>query len=244
MVDTLPNEILEYIFLYVEPCDLFSLRAVCWKWYFPKLTQGVNTKYSVPVHLQGSGDVVLYDIRRCMAVLPVLTCSFHNRDYSISMWLHLDSNFDTVSFTMKLNGFMLELTLSKQNCQLFSSYAGVFEAEIQINIPNSCWFHITLTYSSSFQLYINGIHHTFVYIKRSLSENELLTYKFYAMHNGYIYLVNSYKDKFLSVSRCADIQILPCALSVFEIRSIINQNTCMKQLNMGQYLINRWNGAH
>ncbi|CAF0787751.1 unnamed protein product [Adineta steineri] len=153
MVDTLPNEIFEYIFLYVEPCDLFSLRAVCWKWYefitneyflnryfnnrfgqhakqfvfkwvgyhtkpniysyFVKLVQGVNTKYLVPAHLQGSGGVVLYGIRRGMAVLPVLTCSFYNRDYSISIWLHLDSNFDAVSFSMKLNGFLLELTLSK-----------------------------------------------------------------------------------------------------------------------------------
>ncbi|CAF1668736.1 unnamed protein product [Adineta ricciae] len=283
MFATLPIETIECIFLQVNPTDLFSLRAVCWKWYefitnkhflakyfdnrfeqqakqfalnwvvyhtSPTSLYGLpsirdyDIQYPVPTRLQGGGDVVLDSMHLSMAVLPKLTYSLYDQEYSISMWLYLESNFERVSFNIKLNGFLFNLTLSKQNCQLCSPHTGIFQTQTQTKIPICTWFYTILTYSSEFQLYINGIHHSFVNIQRSLIENELSMYMVYLIDNGYVCLSYAQAPKFLSVARFADIQILPCALSIYEIRAIINQKRSMKRLNMAKYLINNWNEAH
>jgi hypothetical protein len=77
-------------------------------------------------------------------------------------------------------------------------------------------------------------------IHLSLSEHQMCEGTFVTDDDEYWIL--SYKGhiKYISMARFADIQVLPCALTQCEIHAIIEQATCIEQLNMGRYLLDHW----
>ncbi|CAF1474971.1 unnamed protein product [Adineta ricciae] len=210
MFATLPIETIECIFLQVNPTDLFSSRAVCWKWYEFITNERFLAKYFDNRFEQQAKQfalnwVVYHTSPTSLYRLPSI------RDYDIQY-----------PVPARLQGGWRCCIGYKQNCQLYFPHTGIFQTQIQTKIPIYTWFYTILTYSSEFQLHINGIHHSFVNIQRSLSENELSTYMFYLIDNEYVCLSYARAPKFSSVARFADIQILPCALSIYAIRAIIN----------------------
>ena len=199
-----------------------------------------DTFYSTPICLHGSGDVVLVTHKFCRTAFPVLTFPFNNHDYSIGMWLIVPSILETVTFNMQFNDFLLKFTLKPTYFLVFCSNMSGLEAKARIRVPLGRWFHIVLTYSSMFRLYINGRAYSLICAEGPLSENQMSERAINTNNDGYLILFYEGYIKFLSNARFADIQVLPCALTLCEIHAIIKQRTCMEQLNMGRYLLDHW----
>ena len=204
-----------------------------------------NIRYPAPIRLQGSGSVVLDTLRNIYtAIFPVPTFPFHNHDYSIGMWLCLLPDFDIVMLNMRFNDFLLEFTLSHTKVQVSCSHDGGFQAQADIKIPPQCWFYIVLTYSSTFRFYVNDHAYSLDCSKKPLSANEMFWYSMVTDNDGYLILHYQNYPKFSSMARFADIRIVRCALTLNEIRAIIEQTTCIEQVNMGRYLPDHWTNIH
>jgi hypothetical protein len=204
-----------------------------------------NTRYPAPASLQGSGYMVLETCRYIYTdILPLFTFPFHNHDYSIGMWLHLPSVFETVTCNMQFNGFSLIFTLNRMCIRVWCSHAGGLEARASTRVPLQRWFHIVLTYSSQFQFYINGHVFPLICTEGPRSENQMCGRSIFSNMDGYLILFYQGYMKYMSTARFADIQVLPCALTLYEIRAIIEQMTCIQQLDMSKYLLNHWGNIH
>jgi hypothetical protein len=204
-----------------------------------------STQYAPPTHLCGSGGVVLDSIRHIgKAAFPLTTFSLNNHDFSIAMWLRRSSDFEQIRFNIQFDDFLLEFTLSRTHIQVICSHAGGLQVEARIKVPLERWFHIVLTYSSKFQFYINGFIHPLICTEGPLNKNQMSNHIMHINNNGYLILVYEGYIKFISMIRLADIQILPCALTHYEINAIVEQTRCIKQLNMGEYLLNHWDRIH
>ncbi|CAF1457206.1 unnamed protein product [Adineta steineri] len=281
MVDRMPPEVLEQLFLKIDnPFDVFNLRAVCKQWhavitnerflniyfknrfgikssqqlewvkycnrYYSYLTlPDCNRRYQVPTHLQGTGSVVLNNMHRTYtASFPRFPFPFYNHDYSIGMWLQLTSGFEQLSFEIRCNDFSLEFCLSEKSLRVQCSHMGGLEAETHIKVPFHRWFHIVLTYSSVFVFYINGYAYPLICNAGPLCKQEMIKRTTDIDKNKYLILSHEGYPKFGIISRFADIQVLPCALTRCEIKAIVEQKTCIGQLDMSRYLLEHWTSMH
>ncbi|CAF1346229.1 unnamed protein product [Adineta steineri] len=267
MVDRIPPEVLEQLFLEIDnPLDVFNSRAVCKQWhavitnerflniyfknrfgiksrqqlewvkycrssYSYSTVPDCNRHHEVPTRLQGTGSVVLNNMDRLYRTpFPRFPVPFDNHDYSISMWLQLSSGFEGLSFEIRLNDFSLELCLNEKSLRVQCSHMGGLEAKTDIKVPFDRWLHIALTYSSVFIFYINGYAYPLICNAGPLSEQEMIKRSIDINNNKYLFLWHAGYPKFGTITKFADIQVLPCALTRCEIKAIVERNTCIEKL--------------
>jgi len=120
------------------------------------------------------------------------------------------------------------------------SHTGGFQTQGRTKVPFYCWVHIILTYSSKFLFYINGHVYSLISTEESIIENHMFGRGIVTDNDRYLILSYTGDIKFSSMARFADIQVLPCALNLCEIRTIIEQAKCMEKLNMSRYLLDHW----
>ncbi len=194
--------------------------------------------------MQGSGGVVLHNHLAGRAVFPILIYPFKHHNYSISMWLRLESYFEKVKVYIRFNDFSLKFTLDPKHARVICPHTGGVQAQACIRVPLHRWFHIVLTYSSKFQFYLNGYTYSLIYTEGPLNENEMSDHQMLIDNDEYFTLTYKGHIKIGSIAQFADIQVLPCALTQYEIRAIIEQITCIAQVNMGRYLLDHWANIH
>ena len=173
------------------------------------------------------------------AVLPS-AFSFWNDGCSVGMWLRLPYEAAKVDLNMRSRDFLLSVTLTKTSVRVMCSHAGGLRAQARTKVPYSRWFHLMLTHSSNFLLFINGHAHALTYTEGPFTENQMLECTIMTEDDAYLILSYTSCVKCHSAATFADIQVLPCALTACEIAAIVEQRTCLKQLNMGRYLLDCW----
>ncbi|CAF3680249.1 unnamed protein product [Rotaria sp. Silwood1] len=160
------------------------------------------------------------------------------------MWLLLSPEFEEITFRMRFNNFSLKFILNSTSIQVLCSHADDLQTQTRIKVLYRRWFHMILTCSSKFLFYINGNAYSLHCTEEPFNANRMFESVIDNEHDRYMIL--SYKGhiKFSSEARVADIQVLPCALTPREITAIVEQRTCIEQLNMGRYLLDHWANLH
>ncbi|CAF4172845.1 unnamed protein product [Adineta steineri] len=154
------------------------------------------------------------------------------------------ASFSRFPFPFYNHDFSLEFCLSEKSLRVQCSHMGGLEAETHIKVPFHRWFHIVLSYSSVFIFYINGYAYPLICNAGPLCKQDMIKRTTDIDKNKYLILSHEGYPKFGIISRFADIQVLPYALTRCEIKAIVERKTCIGQLDMSRYLLEHWTSMH